>query len=186
MPFKFEKLEIGGLTLITAPIFGDERGYFTEGYKFSEFKDNGIEHVFSQDGYSKSKKGVLRGLHYQLKPADQGKLIRVLTGRIFDVAVDIRKGSAHYGKWIGKELSEENGLTLFLPPGFAHGFVTLEEDTRVLYKMTKEYSKKDERGIIWNDPKIGIKWPVKSPTVAEKDQKFPTLEFAENNFVYGK
>jgi len=184
MPFTFRKLDMDGLVLITPNVFGDGRGYFAEIYKHSEFKKNRIDRVFVQDSHSMSKKGVLRGLHYQLRPVEQGKIIRVIGGEIFDVAVDIRKGSQSYGKWFGTRLSEENRFMLFIPPGFAHGFVTLKDNTEILYKMTNEYSKKHERGIIWNDPEINIKWPIKNPVVSDKDTKFPRLEHADNNFKF--
>jgi dTDP-4-dehydrorhamnose 3,5-epimerase len=122
---------------------------------------------------------VLRGLHYQLQPHAQGKLVRVLEGRIWDVAVDISKKSPNFKNWVGVELSEENGLALYIPEGFAHGFVTLSETARVLYKTTAEYNKESERGIIWNDPELQIHWPVKEPVLSEKDKLYPTLEKAD-------
>ena len=184
MGFVFKKLEIPDVILIKPEVFEDERGFFMETYKISDFKNAGIEYNFVQDNHSRSKKGVLRGLHYQLEPMAQGKLIRCIRGRIWDVVVDIRKGSPWYGKWIGVELSEENKLMLWIPPGFAHGFVALENDTEVIYKVTKEYAPELDRGIIWNDPDIGIEWPVDNPILSEKDSKLPRLKEAENNFVY--
>lgn len=183
--FFFKRLEIFDVILIEPKVFRDNRGFFMETYKYSEFKKNGIPYEFVQDNHSKSKKGVLRGLHYQLKPMEQGKLIRCIKGRIWDVAVDIRKGSPWYGKWVAVELSEENKLMLWIPPGFAHGFVALEDDTEVVYKVTKEYSPELERGIIWNDPYIGIKWPIENPILSEKDKNLPLLKDVENNFTYG-
>ena len=185
MPFKFRKLEIPDVILIESKVFEDERGFFMETYKASEFKANGIPYDFVQDNHSKSQKGVLRGLHYQLKPMEQGKLVRCIRGRIWDVAVDIRKGSPWYGKWVAIELSEENKLMLWVPPGFAHGFVALEDNTEVIYKVTKEYAPKLDRGIIWNDPDIGIEWPIDNPILSKKDSKLPKLRDAENNFEYG-
>jgi len=184
MPFTFKRLEIPDIILIEPKVLGDNRGFFMETYKYSEFKRNGIEYNFVQDNHSKSQKGVLRGLHYQLKPMEQGKLVRCVRGRIWDVAVDIRKGSPWYGKWVAVEISEENKLMLWIPPGFAHGFVALEDDTEVIYKVTKEYSPEHDRGIIWNDPDLAIDWPIKNPILSEKDKNLPKLKNAENNFVY--
>lgn len=182
MPFRFKKSGINGLVLISPRVFEDWRGSFSESYKLSEFKKNGIGYRFNQDNHSTSGKGVLRGLHYQLKPKEQGKLITVINGEIFDVAVDIRRGSASYCSWFGKTLSAENGLMLFIPPGFAHGFVALKSNTEVVYKTTKEYSECHERGISWDDPDIGIKWPLKNPRLSERDLKLPRLKDADNNF----
>ena len=184
MAFEFKRLEIPEVILVSPKAFADERGFFLESYKESEFKANGISFEFKQDNHSKSSKNVLRGLHYQLEPHAQGKLIRVVTGRIFDVAVDIRKGSPMYGKWVSAELSEENKKTLWIPPGFAHGFLTLEDNTNVLYKSTNEYNKESERGILWNDPEINVRWPVNDPILSDKDKKHPELKGADINFNY--
>ena len=184
MPFIFKELDIPDVILIEPKVFGDSRGFFMETYKYSEFKKNGIEYNFVQDNHSRSQKGVLRGLHYQLKPMEQGKLVRCVRGRIWDVAVDIRKGSPWYGKWVAVELSEENKLMLWIPPGFAHGFVALTDYTEVIYKVTKEYSPELERGIIWNDPELAIDWPIENPILSEKDRNLPRFKDAENNFVY--
>ncbi|HOP95656.1 MAG TPA: dTDP-4-dehydrorhamnose 3,5-epimerase [Dictyoglomaceae bacterium] len=184
MPFNFIKLEIPEVILIEPTVFSDERGFFIETYKLSEFKKNGIDYDFVQDNHSKSKKGVLRGLHYQLKPMEQGKLVRCIKGRIWDVAVDIRKGSPTYRKWVAVELSEDNKKMLWIPQGFLHGFVALEDNTEIIYKVTKEYSKEHDRGIFWNDPEINIKWPIDNPILSEKDKSLPLLKEAENNFIY--
>ncbi len=184
MTFEFKRLEIPGVILITPKVFSDERGFFMESYKESEFKANGINFEFKQDNHSKSSKNVLRGLHYQLEPYAQGKLVRVITGKIFDVAVDIRKGSPTFGKWVSAELSEDNKKMLWIPPGFAHGFLSLEDNTNVLYKSTNEYNKESERGISWNDPEIGIKWPINNPLLSDKDKKHPILKDADINFNY--
>jgi dTDP-4-dehydrorhamnose 3,5-epimerase len=175
MPFNFKSLSIPDVILIEPFIFRDERGAFAEMYKLSDFKKLGILDNFVQDNYSISGKWVLRGLHYQIAPAAQGKLVRVARGRIFDVAVDIRKDSPYFGKWVGIELSEDNRHMLWIPAGFAHGFVALEDNTEVLYKTTEEYAPEFERGIIWNDPEIGIEWPVKNPVLSPKDANFPFL-----------
>lgn len=184
MSFTFKKLQIPDVVIVTPNIFSDERGWFMEAYKRSDFEKNGISLKFVQDNHSKSAKGVLRGLHYQLNPNAQGKLVKVLKGRIFDVAVDIRKGSPFYGKWIGLELSDKSNQMLWIPHGFAHGFIAMEDETEILYKVTNEYSPEKDRGIIWNDPDVGIKWPIKNPILSEKDSQLPLMKNAENNFEY--
>lgn len=184
MPFEFFSLEIPEVVLIKPKVFEDERGFFLECFKHSEFAHIGISFNFVQDNHSKSKKGVLRGLHYQLEPKAQGKLIRCINGRIWDVAVDIRKGSITFAKWVAVELSEENKNMLWIPPGFAHGFVAIE-DSEIIYKCTAEYDSELDRGIVWNDLTIGIRWPVKEPLLSNKDKSLPTLQEAENNFYYG-
>lgn len=184
MPFEFRRLEIPEVILIEPKKFFDERGFFLEIYKSSDFFNVGIDKPFMQDNLSYSKKGVLRGLHYQLNPAAQGKLVRVLKGKILDVAVDIRKGSPSFGKWVSEILSAENALMLWVPEGFAHGFLSLEEGTIVLYKNTSEYNPLLDRGIIWNDPQIGIDWHCENPVLSDKDKKHPLLAAADNNFIY--
>ncbi len=181
MPFEFEKLEIPDIILVKPKIFYDERGFFLEIFKHSEFNKNGITENFEQDNYSKSVKNVLRGMHYQKSPFEQAKFIKCLRGKIFDAVIDIRKESSTYGKWVGMELSEDNQNMLFIPSGFAHGFVVLSDTAEVLYKCSKEYSPKDERGIIWNDPDIKINWPVANPILIEKDKQFPRLKDAYEN-----
>ncbi len=183
MPFEFQKLEIPDVILIKPKIFGDDRGFFMETYKKSDFEKIGIKKEFVQDNHSKSVKGVLRGLHYQLNPKPQGKLVRVVKGSILDVAVDIRKNSPTFGKWVSAVLSEENRHMLWVPEGFAHGFLTLE-DAEVLYKTTNEYSPELDRGILWNDEQIGIDWGIENPILSDKDKKLPSLKDAEINFVY--
>ena len=184
MPFKFERLEIPELVLIEPRVFHDERGFFMETYKYSEFAAFGIQERFVQDNHSRSVKGVLRGLHYQNPPKAQGKLVRAVVGEIFDVAVDIRKGSPTYGKWVGVRLSAENKRMLYIPPGFAHSFCVLSDVAEVVYKVTEEYAPECEAGIIWNDPEIGIEWPIADPIVSPKDAKWPTLREAANGFRY--
>lgn len=184
MPFDFRQMDIPGLLLIEPKIFGDDRGFFLEIYKHSEFIDAGVPEHFVQDNFSRSSKGVLRGLHYQMDPRAQGKLVRCMKGGIFDVAVDIRKGSPTYARWAGLELSERNNLMLYVPAGFAHGFLTLSETAEVLYKCTAEYSPVDDRGIIWNDPDINIAWGEKAPLLSAKDGLLPLLRVADNNFRY--
>lgn len=184
MPFEFTPLKIPEVLLIVPKVFGDPRGFFLEVYKASDFHNGGIHLDFLQDSHSKSQKGVLRGLHYQINPKAQGKLLRCIRGTIFDVAVDIRKNSPHYGKWVGEELSEENKKMLWVPPGFAHGFIALEDGTEVIYKTTGEYAPEMDRGIRWNDPDIGVEWPSIPQVLSEKDQESPYLKDAENNFEY--
>src|SRR5208337_1474601 len=184
MPFIFKEFSLPGVVLITPQVFGDARGVFTEIYKHSEFSKAGIPEYFVQDNYSKSSKHVLRGLHYQKAPVAQGKLVRCIKGMVFDVAVDLRKGSHTYGKWVGIELSEENNRMLYIPPAFAHGFIVLSEAAEIIYKCTQEYSPQHERGIIWNDPVIDIDWTVRDPVLSEKDRVLPLLKDADNNFEY--
>jgi len=184
MPFSFKRLAIPDVVLIEPRVFPDERGFFMETYKYSDFAAFGIKEQFVQDNHSRSKRGVLRGLHYQKPPKAQGKLVRVVVGEIFDVAVDIRKGSPWYGKWVGASLSAENKLMLYIPPGFAHGFCVLSEVAEVVYKATEEYSPEHDAGILWSDPEIGIQWPVKDPIVSLKDSRLPLLREIGDGFVY--
>ncbi len=178
MPFRFQRLEIPDVVLVKAQGFADDRGFFAETYKMSEFSAHGISPVFVQDNHSHSVRGVLRGLHYQEHPKAQGKLVMVLKGQIFDVAVDIRQGSPTYGKWVGEALSAENHRMLYVPPGFAHGFCVLSEKADVIYKVTEEYAPELDRGIIWNDPEIAIQWPITEPILSPKDARLPSLEEA--------
>ncbi|WP_456397410.1 dTDP-4-dehydrorhamnose 3,5-epimerase [Desulfurobacterium sp.] len=181
MPFEFIKTELSDVILIKPKVFGDNRGFFMETYKKSDFVNAGVDVEFVQDNHSKSIKGVLRGLHYQAKPRTQGKLVRCIRGRIFDVAVDIRKGSSTFGRWVGFELSEENKFMLWIPAGFAHGFLTLSEEAEIVYKVSgSEYSPEHDRNIRWNDPDISIKWPIQgNPILSEKDKNAPFLRDAE-------
>jgi len=184
MPFKFERTKHPDLLLICSTVFSDERGYFSEMYKMSEFRRNGIDYRFVQDSQSVSRKGVLRGLHFQREPMAQGKLVSVSMGAMFDVAVDIRKGSPFFGMWYGTVLSEENRLMLWVPPGFAHGFMSLDDCLVMNYKFTNEYSSEHEGGIIWNDPQIAIDWPLVDPILSEKDSMLPRLSEIDSPFVY--
>lgn len=164
-------------------VHGDHRGFFMESYNDSLFKQHGIAYNFIQDNQSLSAEaGVLRGLHYQLNPKAQTKLIRVLTGAIYDVIVDIRKSSPTFGQWVGVILSEHNKRQLLVPKGFAHGFCTLVPNTQVLYKVDEYYSPENDRGILWNDPALGIDWPTSNPILSDKDQLHPLLKDAEINF----
>lgn len=176
MSFEFEKLEIEGLVLIKPKVFGDNRGFFMESYKKSEFVENGIDVEFVQDNHSKSAKGVLRGLHYQALPKSQAKLVRCTKGKIYDVAVDLRKNSTTFGKWLKVELSEENKNMLFIPEGFAHGFVVLSDEAELLYKTNTEFSLEHDRGLLWCDKDVNIDWGFDSPILSEKDKIQPTLK----------
>ena len=184
MPFTYKNLDIPEVILVEAKSFLDDRGFFLESFKESNFISNGINTKFVQDNFSRSVKGVLRGLHYQKNPKAQAKLVTALRGEIFDVAVDIRKNSPTYGKWVGENLSDQNHKLLYIPEGFAHGFCVLSQDADVLYKVNNEYSPENEKGILWNDPEIDIAWPTDNPILIEKDLQLPTLKDADNNFVY--
>ncbi len=188
MPFDFIKAEIPEVIIVKPKVFKDDRGFFLEFYKKSDFISAGIDIDFVQDNHSKSTKGVLRGLHYQLNPKAQGKLVRCIKGSVFDVAVDIRKGSPTFGKYVGIELSSDNHLMLFIPKGFAHGFLTLSDEAEIIYKVSgAEYSQKYERSIRWDDKDININWPIdREPILSEKDKKAPFLKDADINFVYGE
>lgn len=181
MAFEFIDTGLKGVILVKPKVFGDARGFFMETYKKSEFINGGITEDFIQDNHSKSVKGVLRGIHFQKEPYGQGKLVRCIRGKIFDVAVDVRKASDTFGKWVGFELSEENKDMLFIPKGFGHAFLTLSDEAEIVYKVTgAEYSPSHDSGIFWNDPDVGIKWPLKeygisAPILSEKDSKLQKL-----------
>lgn len=160
MPYQVTPTAIPDVLILEPKVFGDERGFFFESYNEQDFKQaTGLDVTFVQDNHSRSAKGVLRGLHYQLPPHAQGKLVRCVRGAVFDVAVDIRKSSPTFGKWVGVELNEENQKQLWIPPGFAHGFLTLTEKADFLYKTTDYYCSTHERGVVWHDSEIGISWP---------------------------
>jgi dTDP-4-dehydrorhamnose 3,5-epimerase len=178
MPFIFKPLSIPDVILVEPKAFGDARGFFLETYKASEFEAAGINETFVQDNFSFSKQNVLRGLHFQIGANAQGKLVKAISGKIWDVAVDVRKSSPTFGKWVGVELSEENNLSLYVPAGFAHGFEVLDDNTRVLYKCTKEYNHSAERGIKWDDPALAIVWPIAKPIINGRDAAFPLLKDA--------
>ncbi|MCA1033487.1 dTDP-4-dehydrorhamnose 3,5-epimerase [Bacillus infantis] len=182
------KTKFKEVVVIEPKVFGDHRGWFTETYRKSVLAEYGIDIDFLQDNQSFSAtKGTLRGLHYQMNPKAQAKLVRCTRGVIYDVAVDIRKGSPTYGEWFGIELSAENKKQLLVPKGFAHAFMTLTDDVEVQYKVDEVYSPDNERSILWNDPEIGIKWPIDvKPVLSEKDETAPLLKNADNNFVSGK
>lgn len=184
MPFHFRRLRIPDVILVQPDRFEDDRGFFAELYKRSAFSAAGISPPFVQCNYSHSSAGVLRGLHYQKHPQAQGKLVVAIRGRIFDVAVDIRTGSPTHGDWVGETLSSDDGRMLYIPPGFAHGFCVLSSEADVIYHVTTEYAPELDRGIIWDDPDIGVHWPIPDPVVSSKDARLPPLGEADNNFVY--
>ncbi len=175
--FKFTKTSIEGVVVIEPQVFGDNRGYFFETYKEPEFKAAGIDYTFVQDNQSKSRKGVLRGLHFQINHP-QAKLVRVIKGAVFDVAVDLRPGSPTYGKWEGVLLTEENKKMFMIPRGFAHGFLVVSDEAEFVYKCDDVYHPNDEGGIMYNDPDVGIKWPEIDCEVilSEKDKVHPRLK----------
>lgn len=176
MPFEFEKQKIKDVILVKPKVFGDSRGFFMESYKKSDFFENGIDVEFNQDNHSKSTKGVLRGLHYQAKPYGQAKLVRCSKGRIYDVAVDIRPNSDTFGEYVKVELSEDNKQMLFIPEGFAHGFVALSDEVELLYKASGEYNPQADRGVLWNDKQINIDWNIDfEPLLSDKDRVQPKL-----------
>ena len=177
MPFEFEKQAIEDVILVKPKVFGDNRGFFMETYKKSDFFTNGIEVEFNQDNHSKSSAHVLRGLHFQKAPHGQAKLVRCSRGRIYDIAVDIRKGSKTFGSYVKVELSEANKHMLFIPEGFAHGFVVLSEEAELIYKASGEYYPQADCGIIWNDKDINIDWEIDfEPILSEKDKVQKTLK----------
>lgn len=176
--FSFIETEINGVYIIEPKVFGDSRGYFQETYQYDNFKEAGLDMIFVQDNESKSKKGVLRGLHFQTKYS-QGKLVRVLQGEVFDVAVDLRKNSETYGKWAGVKLTSENKKMLYIPENFAHGFLVLSEEATFAYKCTNLYHPEFDSGIIWNDKDINIQWPltgIEEILLSDKDKKQQTFE----------
>jgi len=173
---RFIQTKIAGLVIIEPAVFSDSRGYFMESYQKRIFLDNGIDADFVQENISFSRKGTLRGLHFQRSPHSQGKLVRVTLGCVYDVAVDLRAQSATFGRFFGLELSEENHRALYIPPGFAHGFAALTDDVRLMYKCTAEYNPQADAGIRWDDPEIAITWPLDHPIVSEKDAKLPFLK----------
>ena len=179
---EFIKTKIEGLYIIEPKVFGDERGYFMETYNEKEFKQNGLDYVFVQDNQSKSRKGVLRGLHFQ-RNFPQAKLVRAVSGEVYDVAVDLRKNSPTYGKYVGAVLSEENRRQFFIPKGFAHGFLVLSDEAEFVYKCDDFYHPEDEGGLMWNDPTVAIEWPldgIDEVKLSDKDKNNP--HFGEFSF----
>jgi dTDP-4-dehydrorhamnose 3,5-epimerase len=180
---KVTQLSFSDVYMIEPVIHGDQRGFFMESYNEQKLKEHGITFNFIQDNQSLSAEaGVIRGLHYQLHPKAQTKLVRVISGAIYDVIVDIRRNSLTFGQWVGVILSEHNHRQLLVPKGFAHGFCTLVPNTQVIYKVDEFYAPEHDRGIIWNDPALGIDWPTPNPILSDKDKLHPTLKEAEINF----
>jgi len=184
MPFSFSTTGIADVMVIEPRVFADERGFFMETYKQSEFAAHGIAEPFSQCNQSRSTCGILRGLHFQNPPKAQGKLVRAISGTIFDVAVDLRRGAPSYGQWVGVELSAENKKMLYTPAGFAHGFCVVSAEADILYMTTAEYAPALESGIVWDDPDLNIAWPIAAPQLAERDRQWPRLRDAATGFVY--
>jgi dTDP-4-dehydrorhamnose 3,5-epimerase len=179
MPFRFTPTDLAEVVIIEPKVFLDDRGFFIETYKRSEFSAHGISAAFVQANQSRSSRNTLRGLHYQRAPRAQGKLVRALSGEVFDVVVDIRKESATYGKWLGIPLSSETNRMLYVPPGLAHGFCVVTEEAEVLYMTTDEYAPDYEAGIRWDDPDLRITWPVDNPKLSARDMEWPLLKSAE-------
>lgn len=184
MPFTFTSLDIPDVIRVEAKAFDDSRGHFLELYRETEFRAGGIPHEFVQDNHSRSSLGVLRGLHYQIQPHAQGKLVTVLRGEIFDVAVDLRRGSPTFGRWVGATLSESNRSMLYIPSGFAHGLMAMSDEVDVVYKVTSEYAPQSERGIIWDDADLAIQWPLDHPVLSDRDASLPRFRDADVHFVY--
>jgi dTDP-4-dehydrorhamnose 3,5-epimerase len=178
MPFTFTETALEGLLLIEPRAFADERGFFLESYKQSDFAAAGVGARFVQDNHSRSERGVLRGIHYQLPPYAQGKLVRVISGSVLDVAVDLRRSSDSFGKSVSVELSADNHRMLYIPPGFGHAFVALQDGTDFVYKCTAEYNKESEEGVRWDDPDLAIEWPEMDKLVSDKDAALPPLKVA--------
>lgn len=183
MAAKIDPTEIASVLEIHTGLFEDDRGFFSESYSREMWRQAGFDEVFVQDNLSKSCRGTLRGMHYQLEPHGMGKLVRCVRGAVFDVAVDLREDSPTYGKWVGRELSERNHLSLWVPVGFAHGFVALEDETLVHYKCTAIHTPEAERALSYKDPQVAIEWPLEPNIISEKDAKAPLLADVEANFV---
>ncbi len=184
MPITITPTEIPDVLVIETGLFRDERGFFSESYSQPIWAEHGFNETFVQDNLSMSVKGALRGMHYQLDPHGMGKLVRVIRGAVFDVAVDLRDGSPTFGQWVGRELTGDNGWTYWIPVGFAHGFVALEDDTLVHYKCTGTHTPEAERSLSYACPKVGIAWPIEPGIVSKKDTAAPTLDACEHNFTY--
>jgi dTDP-4-dehydrorhamnose 3,5-epimerase len=183
LPYTLTPYRLPGLLVVEGRSFPDDRGFFMESYREVDFAGTPIPKLV-QDNLSRSKRGVLRGLHYQKNPAAIGKLVRCVSGKIFDVAVDLRKGSPTYGKWASIELDGEGNRMFWVPAGFAHGFYTMSDVADVMYKVTGYWSAEVDRGILWSDPEVGVKWPGASPIVTAKDSQLPPLSRADNDFTW--
>jgi dTDP-4-dehydrorhamnose 3,5-epimerase len=175
MPFTFHPTALPGVTIVEPAVFGDDRGFFMETYKRSDFVAAGIDLPFVQENHSRSVRGTLRGLHAQRPPRAQGKLVRAIEGEVFDVAVDIRPDSPTFGRWVSVVLSQENRRSVFVPAGYAHGFCVISDEAQVIYKTTDEYAPETEYGVRWDDPTLAIPWPVKTPRLSSRDTQWPLL-----------
>ena len=184
MSFRFEPLEVPGMILVRPTRHGDHRGFFEEVYKRMAFLEGGIDAEFVQDNVARSSAGVLRGLHFQLPPKAQGKLVRVIRGRVFDVGVDLRKGSPTFGRWAGALLDDEQGALLYLPPGLAHGYCVLSEAADLTYKVTAEFDAALDAGIRWDDADVGVDWPVSEPVLSSRDKGLPLLQDFDSPFRF--
>jgi len=184
MPFTFSPTRIAEVLVIEPRVFPDERGFFMETYKRSEFAAHGIGEPFVQCNQSRSSRGILRGLHFQKPPKAQGKLVRAISGAIFDVAVDLRKGAPTYGQWVGVELSAANNKMLYAPSGFAHGFCVVSAEADIFYMTSDEYAPALESGIAWDDPGLSISWPITIPQLSERDREWPRLRDTDTGFDY--
>jgi dTDP-4-dehydrorhamnose 3,5-epimerase len=182
MSFAFERLAIPDVVVVRPERRGDGRGFFAETYRASTFDEAGIRGPFVQDNLARSGARVLRGLHYQLPPHAQGKLVQVVRGAVFDVAVDLRRASPTFGRWVGCELSADTGELLWVPPGFAHGYAVLSDGADLLYKVTSEYRAELDRGVRWDDPGIGVTWPLADPVLSPRDLTLPLLSEVESPF----
>lgn len=185
MSFRFEPLEIPDVILVEPTVHGDPRGSFMEVYRRTAFREGGVEVEFVQDNLARSERGVLRGLHYQLPPKAQGKLVWCSRGEVFDVAVDLRGGSPSFARWVGVRLRADAPRLLYVPPGFAHGYCVLSEEADVAYKVTAEYDPELDRGIRWDDPEIAVEWPLDEPRLSARDRGLPPLSEASLPFRYG-
>ena len=184
MPIELHKTEIPDVVEVQVRKARDGRGFFSELYNRDVWREAGLDPVFVQDNLSLSRRGTLRGMHYQIEPHAMGKLVHAITGAVFDVAIDLRRGAPTYGRWVGRELRPANGRWLWIPPGFAHGFLALEDDTRVYYKCTATHHPESERAIAYNDPEVGVEWPIEPTVVTEKDAAAPAFAEAEHNFSW--
>ena len=186
MTFRFERLEIPDVIRITPARYEDQRGFFSETYRASAFEEGGVPDIFVQDNHARSTRGVLRGLHFQAPPRAQAKLVCVVHGEVFDVAVDLRVGSPTFGGWVGGVLSGEEGEILYIPRGFAHGYLCLSEAANLVYKVSAEFDADLDGGIAWDDPSVGIPWPLNDPVLSERDRTLPLLQDGVSPFRYGE
>lgn len=185
MSFRFEPLEIPDVIRITPTHYRDQRGFFSETYRASAFHEAGVDDVFVQDNHARSTRGVLRGLHYQSPPGAQAKLVRVARGEVFDVAVDLRVGAPTFGRWVGGVLSGEQGEMLYIPEGFAHGYLCLSDVADLVYKVSREFDAGLDAGVAWDDADIGIQWPLQDPILSKRDSALPSFGSAPSPFRYG-